>query len=256
LQGTVDGIDQPMVMRRRCRRVLFFRLPSLAGPANNGAATGGGCGSKQGWKNMVKTLKEWQMRLMLGGIGVVSFGLLMALEILTETDEIDLTDILVDGLGLLLMVSTTVGLALLFNRMQMQHEEKLDLIRSLDVARTEGTAWRKKAQAHLEGLRNEMDTQFERWGMSAAEKEIGMLILKGLSHKEIARLRGTGEATVRQQAQSIYQKSDLPGKTAFSAYFLEDLISPEIPEVRPEMRAKTQVEARTTVRPDLVQNVN
>lgn len=174
---------------------------------------------------MINRLREWQVRLMLGGIGVVSFGLLMALEIVTETDDVELTDILVDGLGLLLMVSTTVGLALLFHRMQNQHDEKLDLIRSLDIARAEGTEWRKKAEAHLQGLRNELDAQFGRWGMSVAEKDVGMLMLKGLSHKEIARLRGTTEATVRQQAQSIYQKSDLPGKTAFSAYFLEDLIA-------------------------------
>ena len=175
---------------------------------------------------MIKTLTEWQVRLMLGGVGILSFGLLILLEVVTETDEVELADIVVDALGLLLMVSTTVGLALLFHRMQTQHDEKLDLIRSLDVARAEGTEWRKKAEAHLKGLRDELDAQFERWGMSAAERDVGMLILKGLSHKEIARLRGTTEATVRQQAQSIYQKSDLPGKTAFSAYFLEDLIVP------------------------------
>jgi DNA-binding NarL/FixJ family response regulator len=48
-----------------------------------------------------------------------------------------------------------------------------------------------------------------------------------LSHKEIAALRATTEATVRQQAQAIYRKASLPGKTAFSAYFLEDLFAPE-----------------------------
>jgi DNA-binding CsgD family transcriptional regulator len=61
--------------------------------------------------------------------------------------------------------------------------------------------------------------------MTAAERDVGLLILKGLSHKEIAALRGTSEATVRQQAQAIYRKADLPGKTAFSAYFLEDLFA-------------------------------
>jgi DNA-binding CsgD family transcriptional regulator len=170
-------------------------------------------------------LNEWQIRLLLAGIGVVSFGLLMFLEIATETDEISFSDMIVDGLGLLLMISTTVGLVLLVHRMQSQHEEKLDLIRHLDVARAEGTEWRRKAEAHLAGLRDEMDAEFDRWGMSGAEKEVGMLMLKGLSHKEIARLRGTTEATSRQQAQSIFQKSNLPGKTAFSAYFLEDLLA-------------------------------
>ena len=64
--------------------------------------------------------------------------------------------------------------------------------------------------------------------MTAAEREVGLLILKGLSHKEIASLRATTEATVRQQAQAIYRKAGLPGKTAFSAYFLEDLFSPDL----------------------------
>ena len=64
--------------------------------------------------------------------------------------------------------------------------------------------------------------------MTAAEREVGLLILKGLSHKEIARLRATTEATVRQQAQAIYRKAGLPGKTAFSAYFLEDLFTPDL----------------------------
>ncbi|MGI9449898.1 MAG: hypothetical protein ACR2QH_04550, partial [Geminicoccaceae bacterium] len=144
---------------------------------------------------MIKKLQEWQIRLMFGGIGVVSFGLLMVLEIVTETDEIEFTDALVDGVGLLLMVSTTVGLALLFHRMQIQHEEKMDLIRNLDIARAEGTGWRKKAEAHVQGLRVEMDAQFDRWRMTAAEKDVGMLILKGLTHKEISSLRGTTEAT-------------------------------------------------------------
>ena len=77
--------------------------------------------------------KEWQIRLLLAGIGVVSFGLLMLLEIVTETDEVSFADMIVDGLGLLLIVSTTVGLVLLVHRMQIQHEEKLDLIRDLEV---------------------------------------------------------------------------------------------------------------------------
>jgi hypothetical protein len=32
---------------------------------------------------------------------------------------------------------------------------------------------------------------------------------------------------VRQQAQAIYRKAALPGKTAFSAYFLEGLFTPD-----------------------------
>ena len=172
-------------------------------------------------------LSERQIRWFLAGIAALSFTLLVTLEIITETDAIEPLDIFVDAIALLLQVGTAVGLVLLIHRMHRQHEEKMSLIRELEVARVEGNEWRDKAQAHLTGLRDEMGAQFDRWGMSAAEKEVGMLILKGLSHKEISTLRGTTEATVRQQAQSIYQKSKLPGKTAFSAYFLEDLLISE-----------------------------
>ena len=97
----------------------------------------------------------------------------------------------------------------------------------LRVARAEGAAWRSKVRSSLNGIRDEMEQQFDRWGMTMAERDVGLLILKGMSHKEIATLRGTSEATVRQQAQAIYRKAGLPGKTAFSAYFLEDLFVPE-----------------------------
>jgi DNA-binding NarL/FixJ family response regulator len=44
---------------------------------------------------------------------------------------------------------------------------------------------------------------------------------------EIAALRSTSEATVRQQARSTYEKSGLNGRASFCAYFLEDLLPPQ-----------------------------
>ncbi len=173
-------------------------------------------------------LGERQIRWLLAGLGLGCFVLLLTLEIVTEGDELELFDVLVDAVAILLTIGAAVGVALLAQRMHSQHEEKLALIRDLEIARAEGEDWRNKVQSHLAGIRIEMEKQFEEWGMTAAEQEIGMLILKGLTHKEVASLRGTTEATVRQQAQSIYQKSNLPGKTAFSAYFLEDLFAPEM----------------------------
>ena len=41
--------------------------------------------------------------------------------------------------------------------------------------------------------------------------------------KEIAGIRGTGEATVRQQATSVYKKSGLENRNQLVSYFLEDL---------------------------------
>ena len=171
--------------------------------------------------------RERKTRWILGSIGVGAYVLLLSLEIITESDDLDLADILVDALALLLTIASAVGVALLVQRMHKQHEEKLSLIRDLETARLEGESWRTKMHTHVEGIRIEMEKQFDDWGMTPAEKDVGLLILKGLSHKEVASLRGTSEATVRQQALSIYSKARLPGKTAFSAYFLEDLWVPE-----------------------------
>jgi DNA-binding CsgD family transcriptional regulator len=170
-------------------------------------------------------LSERQLRWLLAGVGVGCFALLMALETVTQTEEITPLELFGDAMSLLLTIGAAVGVALLLQRIHAQHEEQMALTRDLAIARAEGDAWRSKVQSHLAGLKGEMDRQFQDWGMTAAEREVGLLILKGLSHKEIAVLRATTDATVRQQAQSIYRKAGLPGKTAFSAYFLEDLFA-------------------------------
>ena len=64
---------------------------------------------------------------------------------------------------------------------------------------------------------------FEAWSLTPAEADIAGLLLKGASLREIAALRRTSEATIRQQAQSVYRKSGLGGRRELAAYFLEAL---------------------------------
>jgi len=66
--------------------------------------------------------------------------------------------------------------------------------------------------------------QFETWGLTQTERQVAMLLLKGLSFKEIASVRSTMEKTVRQQASAIYKKANVTGRHAFSAWFIEDLL--------------------------------
>lgn len=66
--------------------------------------------------------------------------------------------------------------------------------------------------------------QFKAWSLTPSETEVGWLLLKGLSLKEIAIIRETHEKTVRQQASAIYKKADLAGRHAFSAWFIEDIL--------------------------------
>lgn len=66
--------------------------------------------------------------------------------------------------------------------------------------------------------------QFNEWALSPSEKEVALLMLKGLSIKEISQARSTQEKTVRKQASAIYDKSNLGGRHELSAWFFEDLL--------------------------------
>lgn len=169
-------------------------------------------------------MSERFTRLRFAVLGVGAFGVLMALELLTEDEPVGIADFLVDALALALIVASATGVSLLAGSFQKEREEKQTLLRDLEIARAEGQAWRSNAQSYLSGLGEEIEKQFEKWQLTPAECEVGLLMLKGFSHRELAGLRGTTEATVRHQAQAVYQKSALPGRSAFCAYFLEDLL--------------------------------
>ena len=66
--------------------------------------------------------------------------------------------------------------------------------------------------------------QFNEWLLSPSETEVALLLLKGLSIKEIADARATQEKTVRKQASAIYEKSGLAGRHELSAWFFEDML--------------------------------
>ncbi|AZG35044.1 MULTISPECIES: helix-turn-helix transcriptional regulator [Shewanella] len=66
--------------------------------------------------------------------------------------------------------------------------------------------------------------QFDTWGFTKSEQQVALLLLKGLSFKEIAEVRLTKEKTVRQQASTIYSKAEVDGRHTFSAWFMEDFI--------------------------------
>jgi len=166
------------------------------------------------------------------GLGLLCFMLLLVLEWVTEGEEIALADFLIDALALALLVATSVAAALVAMDIKEQQADRLALVQDLEKAKADGAQWRARAEDQLDQFRRAIGEQFDEWDATAAERDIGHLILRGLSHKEIARLRCTSEATVRQQAQSLYRKANLPNKGAFSAYFLDDVLylPPEVTE--------------------------
>jgi DNA-binding NarL/FixJ family response regulator len=94
------------------------------------------------------------------------------------------------------------------------------------VRRLRGAVRREQARtARLAGeMLSVMRDQFDRWALSASEAEVALLLVKGLSMKEIAEVRQVKEKTVRSQAASVYAKSGCAGRHELAAFFIEDLL--------------------------------
>lgn len=101
------------------------------------------------------------------------------------------------------------------------------LRRSLEEGRAERDAWRASAHLALEGLAEAIDRQFDVWALTPAERDVALLVLKGHSHKRIAKVSGRSEHTVRQHAGAAYQKAGVSGRAELAAFFLEDLMLPQ-----------------------------
>lgn len=87
--------------------------------------------------------------------------------------------------------------------------------------------WRERAADALIGLGAAISAQFEIWELTPTERKVALMLLKGLSHKRVARITGTSERTVRQHSVSIYKKSGLAGRAELAGFFLEPLPLPE-----------------------------
>jgi len=107
------------------------------------------------------------------------------------------------------------------------------LRRSLEERREERDAWRASAEAALEGLGRAISDQFDSWGLTPAERDVALLLMKGHSHKAIAKGTERSDQTVRQHAASVYRKASVSGRAELSAYFLEHLMLPEHARVLP-----------------------
>lgn len=165
-------------------------------------------------------VRRWALAALIGGVG-----LFVALEKYEEPD-LSIGELLLELVEIVPVVAASVGVALLFRVSERQRDEHLRVIRDLELARVQGQRWRSESRALLNGLVEAIEAQFSRWNLTEAEREVALLLLKGLTLKEVATVRAASERTVREQARSIYTKAGLSGRAALSAFFLEDLLAP------------------------------
>ncbi len=133
---------------------------------------------------------------------------------------------------MLVILLATLGIAFLL-RMIRRRMQEVDILRQqLKTTRKDLGDLNKKMNQFIRDARTEasheyseaIQVQLTLWDFTPSEKEIALLLLKGLSFEEIARVRAAKEKTVRQQASAIYRKSSLTGRHEFAAWFFEDFL--------------------------------
>ena len=135
------------------------------------------------------------------------------------TLHITISELLLELIEPAILVVTAAAVVYVLSKTNQQHVTQMSLIRSLENGRAKGQEFRTEVREMVKGLGQAIDTQFVKWGLTDAEREIGLLLLKGLNHKKIAVMRQSSERTVRRQASSIYSKASLSGRAALSSYF-------------------------------------
>lgn len=155
------------------------------------------------------------------------FVALFVMEHLRATDPFDLVGFVSDIVEMALLAGAVAMTAFVSLESRDMRLERLELVDDLQTARRESERWREAARVHVAGLSRAIEAQFRLWGLTQTESDVAALMLKGLSHREIATLRKGSQATVRQHGTAIYRKSGLTNRSQLTAFFLEDLLPPE-----------------------------
>lgn len=69
-----------------------------------------------------------------------------------------------------------------------------------------------------------LQERFTDWGLTPAEKDVALFLVKGMSTAEISGLRQTSEGTIKAQTNAIYRKSGVSGRSQLLSLFIDDLM--------------------------------
>ena len=85
-----------------------------------------------------------------------------------------------------------------------------------------------KAQMQLSALKVDFDeyvrSQFTKWELTVAEKDVALLLLRGLNTSDIADLRSVSVGTIKVQAHNVFGKSGVSSRVEFMALFMDEFI--------------------------------
>lgn len=94
----------------------------------------------------------------------------------------------------------------------------------------------RRVMTHMAGLeaamraaRGEMaeviEAFFDSWGLTPSERDVGLMVIKGIDNETIAAMRGTASGTVRAQCTAIYGKAGVDGRAQLISLFVEELLA-------------------------------
>ena len=114
-----------------------------------------------------------------------------------------------DSLELFIAVALLAGIGLTVVNIRRLHLRETRLARQVDLAAS--------------NFADVIEAHFDDWKLTASERDIALLVLKGLSTADIAGVRRTAEGTVKAQTSSVYRKSGVSGRMQLLSLFVDEL---------------------------------
>jgi len=125
---------------------------------------------------------------------------------------------------ILILLSAAIFVFLTWDVVQRSKQAQV-LVQQLKISKARSESLSKKVIETKSQFFAAIEEQFIDWTLTPAEKEVALLLVKGLSNYEIAGLRGKSEKTISHQASSVYKKAGVTGRHELAALFFEELIS-------------------------------
>ncbi len=73
-------------------------------------------------------------------------------------------------------------------------------------------------------LQDVIQSHFDSWKLTASERDVAALMIKGLSIAEIASVRGSADGTVKAHLNAIYRKSNARNRAEVLSHIMDAII--------------------------------
>jgi len=169
----------------------------------------------------MKSKKSFEVKSLIVSFVIIAISeAFFLIDVAADFFYVDIDTTWIDHSSIELISAVTLAFALIvigyqIKRLLKQHREAQDAVQ---VAKGE--------------LLSVVYAKFDDWQLTTSERDIALLLMKGLTTQEIADVRSTWQGTVKSQSSAIYQKAGIKNRNELVAYFVEDLLDTEQGEER------------------------